>query len=122
MCAVLGCVEPELVGLMERPNTGRHEKAPVRCTCNRLAALHGDPRTLTRHRNIKAFKHVNTLRVNTLILSIPFSSQCLSDISSGFLESKRELKRLRLLSMTCNVNQLTVSHTHRTVFVHTLRP
>ena len=29
----------------ERPNTGRHEKAPVRCPCNRLAALHGDPRT-----------------------------------------------------------------------------
>ena len=30
---------------LERPNTGRHEKAPVRCPCNRLAALHGDPRT-----------------------------------------------------------------------------
>ena len=23
---------------------GRHEKAPVRCPCSRLAALHGDPR------------------------------------------------------------------------------
>ena len=32
---------------LERPNTGRHEKAPVRCPCSRLAALHGDPRTLT---------------------------------------------------------------------------
>ena len=30
---------------LERPNTGRHEKAPVRCPCSRLAALHGDPRT-----------------------------------------------------------------------------
>ena len=30
----------------ERPNTGRHEKAPVCCPCNRLAALHGSPRTL----------------------------------------------------------------------------
>ena len=30
---------------LERPNTGRHEKALVRCPCNRLAALHGDPRT-----------------------------------------------------------------------------
>ena len=31
---------------LERPNTGRHEKAPVRCPCCRLAALHGAPRTL----------------------------------------------------------------------------
>ena len=31
---------------LERPNTGRHEKAPVRCPCSRLAALHGAPRTL----------------------------------------------------------------------------
>ena len=31
---------------LERPNTGRHEKAPVRCPCSRLAALHGTPRTL----------------------------------------------------------------------------
>ena len=30
---------------LERPNTGRHEKAPARCPCNRLAALHGAPRT-----------------------------------------------------------------------------
>ena len=30
---------------LERPNTGRHEKAPVRCPCSRLAALHGAPRT-----------------------------------------------------------------------------
>ena len=30
---------------MERPNTGRHEKAPVRCPYSRLAALHGAPRT-----------------------------------------------------------------------------
>ena len=25
---------------------GRHEKAPVRCTCSQLAALHGAPQTL----------------------------------------------------------------------------
>ena len=31
---------------LERPNTGRHEKAPVRCACSRLAALHGAPRTM----------------------------------------------------------------------------
>ena len=31
---------------LERPNTGRHEKAPVRCPCSRLAALHDAPRTL----------------------------------------------------------------------------
>ena len=31
---------------LEEPNTGRHEKAPVRCQCSRLAALHGAPRTL----------------------------------------------------------------------------
>ena len=30
---------------LERPNTGCHEKAPVRCPCSRLAALHGAPRT-----------------------------------------------------------------------------
>ena len=30
---------------LEMPNTGRHEKAPVRCPCSRLAALHGAPRT-----------------------------------------------------------------------------
>ena len=30
---------------MKRPNTGCHEKAPVRCPCSRLAALHGTPRT-----------------------------------------------------------------------------
>ena len=30
---------------LERPKTGRHEKAPVRCPCSRLAALHGAPRT-----------------------------------------------------------------------------
>ena len=30
---------------LERPNTGRHEKAPVRCTCSLLAALYGAPRT-----------------------------------------------------------------------------
>ena len=30
---------------LERPSTGRHEKAPVRCPCIRLAALHGDPWT-----------------------------------------------------------------------------
>ena len=30
---------------LERPNTGRHKKAPVRCPCSRLAALHGAPRT-----------------------------------------------------------------------------
>ena len=30
---------------LERPNTGRHEKTPVRCPCSRLAALHGAPRT-----------------------------------------------------------------------------
>ena len=30
---------------LEGPNTGRHLNAPVRCPCNRLAALHGDPRT-----------------------------------------------------------------------------
>ena len=30
---------------LERPDTGRHEKAPVRCPCSRLAALHGAPRT-----------------------------------------------------------------------------
>ena len=30
---------------LEWPNTGRHEKAPFRCPCSRLAALHGDPRT-----------------------------------------------------------------------------
>ena len=29
---------------LERPNTGRHEKAPVRCPCSLLAALHGAPR------------------------------------------------------------------------------
>ena len=33
---------------LEKPNTGRHEKAPVRCPCSRLAALHGDPRTQDR--------------------------------------------------------------------------
>ena len=33
---------------LERPNTGRHEKAPVRCPCSRLAALHGAPRTLAQ--------------------------------------------------------------------------
>ena len=27
-------------------DTGRHEKAPVRCPCSRLAALHGAPRML----------------------------------------------------------------------------
>ena len=32
---------------LERPNTGRHEKAPVRCPCSLLAALHGAPRTRT---------------------------------------------------------------------------
>ena len=32
---------------LERPNTGRHKKAPVRCPCSRLAALHGAPRTQT---------------------------------------------------------------------------
>ena len=31
---------------LERPYTGRHEKAPVSCSCCRLAALHGAPRTL----------------------------------------------------------------------------
>ena len=30
---------------LERPNTGRHEKAPVCCPCSRLAALHGAPQT-----------------------------------------------------------------------------
>ena len=30
---------------MERPNTGLHEKAPVRCPYSRLAELHGAPRT-----------------------------------------------------------------------------
>ena len=30
---------------LERPNTGRHEKASVHCPCSRLAALHGAPRT-----------------------------------------------------------------------------
>ena len=30
---------------LERPNTGRHKKAPVRCPCSRLAARHGAPRT-----------------------------------------------------------------------------
>ena len=30
---------------LQRPNTVRHEKAPVRCPCSRLAALHGAPRT-----------------------------------------------------------------------------
>ena len=33
---------------LEGTNTGRHEKSPVRCPCSRLAALHGDPRTLDR--------------------------------------------------------------------------
>ena len=32
---------------LEWPNTGRHEKAPVRCPCSRLAALHGAPRMMT---------------------------------------------------------------------------
>ena len=32
--------------ILERPITGRHENAPVRCPCSRLAALHGAPRTL----------------------------------------------------------------------------
>ena len=32
---------------LERPNTGRHDKAPVRCPCSRLAALHGASRTPT---------------------------------------------------------------------------
>ena len=44
-CAVLGRVEPELVGLPGKALHGRHEKAPVRCPCSRLAALHGAPRT-----------------------------------------------------------------------------
>ena len=35
---------------LERPNTGRHEKALVRCPCSRLAALHGAPRTVHRKR------------------------------------------------------------------------
>ena len=30
---------------LERPSTGRHEKAPAHCPCSRLAALHGAPRT-----------------------------------------------------------------------------
>ena len=33
---------------MERPKHGRHKKAPVRCPCCRLAALHGAPRTQCR--------------------------------------------------------------------------
>ena len=38
----------------ERPNTGRHEKAPVRCQCSRLAALHSAPRThLCSRRHVK---------------------------------------------------------------------
>ena len=32
---------------LERPNMGRHEKAPVRCPFSRVAALHGAPRTLS---------------------------------------------------------------------------
>ena len=44
-CAVLGRVESELVGLPGKALHGRHEKAPARCPCSRLAALHGAPRT-----------------------------------------------------------------------------
>ena len=42
-------VELELVGLPGKVcyPTGRHEKAPVRCPCIRLAALHGAPRKQT---------------------------------------------------------------------------
>ena len=53
-CAVLGRVE------LERPNTGRHEKAPVRCPCSRLAALHGAHRTLL---TVMYAEHVGLMKV-----------------------------------------------------------
>ena len=42
---------------LERPNTGRHDKAPVRCPYSRLAALHGAPRTQPTLSAAKASKH-----------------------------------------------------------------
>ena len=42
---------------LERPNTGRHEKAPVRCPCSRLAALHGAPRM---HKMLNTYKPKNS--------------------------------------------------------------
>ena len=41
---------------MERPNTGRHEKAPVRCPCSRLAALDDAPWTHNHCQNTNADK------------------------------------------------------------------
>ena len=45
---------------LERPNTGGHEKAPVRCPCSRLAALHGAPRTLL---TVMYAEHVGLMKV-----------------------------------------------------------
>ena len=39
---------------------GCHEKAPVRCPCSRLAALHGAPRTLL---TVMYAKHVGLMKV-----------------------------------------------------------
>ena len=55
---------------LERPNTGRHEKAPVRCPFSRLAALHGAPRTLTMcisMQSITAITICNSMDSTTVI-------------------------------------------------------
>ena len=50
---------------LKRPNAGRHEKAPVRCPCSRLAALHGAPQTLSVVRHHHQWYDVNCCRRTT---------------------------------------------------------
>ena len=63
---------------LERPNTGRHEKAPVRCPCSRLAALHVAPRTPYNGRTwyVCVWHSTNNLRwYNLVFLCLTFNKQ-----------------------------------------------
>ena len=72
---------------LERPNTGCHEKAPVRCPCSRLAALHGAPRT-----------HLVLLDAD--ILSLVF---VIIDVSYIYIYTSITLSRWPLIVYSCSL-------------------
>ena len=72
---------------LERPSTGRHEKAPVHCPCSLLAALHVDPRTQAS--GCKMFANVHLfyagyIKKNKKTLDMQ-SRKMLPGFSTGFI-------------------------------------
>ena len=77
---------------LERPNTGRHEKAPVRCPCSRLAALHGAPRT-----RVSACGGVGASSSNNQLLTDVMQKTVSGELEHRIRESCLELHYLTLL-------------------------